>query len=256
MLFIFAAALFHLHFWFGVSAIFKRNDVVDIGWAMGFILLTWTGLLTHQNITETDLRTLIISGLVTLWGFRLALYLFSRSRGRPEDYRYQEMRQNWGAKFWIHSYTRVYFFQTVLLVLIAMPTSYAMTHASAVPLGTLCYLGLALFFIGFIFEVVADYQMQSFRSNPANKGKLMMSGLWAYSRHPNYFGEITLWWGIFLVVLEIPGAWWTFVGPLLLTLLILKVSGVPLLEKKYSSHKDWATYKAKTNCIIPWPPRS
>jgi steroid 5-alpha reductase family enzyme len=238
--------------WFIVSIIRKRNDVADIAWGLGFVLLAWFSFLLSA---ENNWRSLIINFLVTIWGLRLAWHIFQRNRNKPEDSRYLAWRKQWGKWFLLRSYFQVYILQGILIFLISVPVLF-INNNIAFSITGLDFLGLIIWTIGFFFEVVGDWQLTQFIKDPSNKGKLMQSGLWQFSRHPNYFGEVTQWWGIFLIALSIPYGWMTIVGPLTITSLILFVSGVPLLEKKYAGRADFETYKRRTSKLIPLPKRS
>ncbi len=236
--------------WFVVSLIQHRNDVADIAWGLGFVLMAWTSLWLTQN---SSARTLVVCSLVTVWGIRLAWHIHQRNRNKTEDYRYLAWRKAWGKWFYLRSYLQVYLLQGSLLFLIILPVL-TIHQYSTTPLGWLDLCGIVVWFIGFYFEVVGDAQLAEFRRISTNKGKLMQSGLWAYTRHPNYFGEVTLWWGIWLASLAVSNHWFTIIGPLTITLLILKVSGIPLLEKKMSEHPEFASYQRRVSKFFPLPP--
>lgn len=238
--------------WFLLSIIKKRNDVADVAWGVGFVLVAWISLFIYGAY---GIANVIVALLVTLWGARLALHIALRHRGKLEDYRYSKWREQWRF-FYTRSYFQVFMLQGALLLLVSAPVW--VLNMESVSLSPLILLGLFVWGVGFFFEVVGDLQLRRFLAQPQNKGKLMQSGLWKYSRHPNYFGEITCWWGLWLVVLfSVPISWGLFalIGPLTITILILKVSGVPLLEEKMKSHPDFAEYKRKTSILIPLPPR-
>ena len=235
--------------WFLVSVIKKRNDVADIAWGLGFILMVWMAWL----LSQPSYRALLVNLLVTIWGIRLASHIYLRNKNKPEDVRYLEWRKTW-KNFYIRSYLQVFLLQGLFLFLISLPVM-QINHQVTNALGWSDLLGLAIWAGGFYFESKGDKQLKEFISNPANKGKLMDQGLWRYSRHPNYFGEVTQWWGIFVIAMSTPGALFTIVGPLTITTLILFVSGVPLLEKKYAGRADFEEYKKRTSIFLPLPPR-
>ena len=238
----------YMNFWFVVSLLTKRNDVADVAWGLGFVLLAWASFF----IGETNgIIGIIVTLLVTVWGLRLAWHVHSRNKGKAEDYRYLAWRKEWGKWFYPRSYAQVYMLQGALLFLIVLPVLVINKNFGG-DLNILVMLGIAVWIVGFFFEVVGDWQLARFIKNEANKGKLMTRGLWRYTRHPNYFGEVTLWWGIWLVALSVPYGWLTIIGPLTITVLILKVSGIPMLEKKMAEHPDFAEYKKKTSVFIPW----
>lgn len=236
--------------WFILAIVKKRNDVADIAWGLGFVLLAWSAMV----IAQPSLRGLMVNILVTVWGGRLAWHIGQRNKNKPEDYRYAAWRKEWGKLFYLRSFIQVYLLQGLFLFLIVQPVLFIHNSTNQV-LTLLDGVGLAIWVIGFYFESVGDKQLKDFISNPANKGKLIETGLWRYSRHPNYFGEVTQWWGLFIVALSLPGAVLTIIGPLTITTLILFVSGIPLLEKKYAGRADFEEYKKRTSVFIPLPPK-
>jgi len=246
-----ASVLIYMTGWFVAAQIRGRNDIADVAWGLGFIFVAAVSLVTGDAYSP---RGLLVSGLVLIWGLRLALHIHCRNRGRGEDPRYRKWREEWGRWFVLRSFLQIFMLQGLLLVLVAMPVVYVNT-SPAVSLGWLDLLGLAVWLYGFCFESVGDWQLLKFIRNPGNKGKLMVTGLWRYTRHPNYFGEVTLWWGIWLMALALPGGELTVIGPLTITILILKVSGIPMLEKPYEGRTDFQEYKRRTSAFFPLPPR-
>jgi steroid 5-alpha reductase family enzyme len=236
--------------WFVVSWAKKRNDVADIAWGLGFVLLAWTSFFLAG---VSGLRGLLVCILVSIWGLRLAWHIHKRNKGKVEDYRYLAWRKEWGKWFYLRSYAQVYLLQGFLLFLIVFPVLF-ITQGWGSPLGWFDFVGVAVWILGFYFETVGDAELARFIKNPENKGKLMQSGLWAYTRHPNYFGEVTMWWGFWLIALSLPYGWLGIIGPLTITFLILKVSGIPLLEKKMEENPDFTEYKRKTSMFIPMFP--
>ncbi len=234
-----------------ISLLKKRNDVADVAWGLGFVILAWVSFLLSGN---SGTRGLVVNLLVSIWGLRLAWHIYSRNKGKTEDYRYLSWRKEWGKYFFLRSYLQIYILQGFLLFLIILPV-FVIQNNSVASLGWLDFFGVAVWLFGFYFEVVGDGQLAHFIKNPANKGKLMQSGLWAYSRHPNYFGEVALWWGIWLLSLAVPNGWLTIIGPLTITLLILKVSGIPMLEKKMAENPQFAAYKRRVSVFIPLIPK-
>jgi len=241
----------YMTLWFVVSIIKKRNDVADTAWGLGFVLLAWTSFFLSD---DSGMRGLLVGALVSIWGLRLAWHIHRRNRGKGEDYRYLAWRKEWGNWFYPRSYLQVYLLQGALLFLIVLPVLMINKNAGSA-LGLLDLVGVAVWLIGFYFESVGDAQLARFIKDPSNKGKLMQSGLWAYTRHPNYFGEVTQWWGIWLIALSVPNGAWAIIGPLTITYLILKVSGIPMLEKKMSEHPDFSEYKRQVSMFIPLPRR-
>jgi steroid 5-alpha reductase family enzyme len=226
----------------------KNNAVVDIAWGLGFVLVAWTTFL----YSEMQLINYIITIIVSLWGLRLGYYLFKRNWNKIEDYRYQEMRKTWIKYPLLQAYLKVYMLQMILMFIISLPIIYINSTVSNLSLIT--YFGIIIWIIGYFFEVVGDYQLKQFVSNPVNKGHIMKTGLWKYTRHPNYFGEATMWWGIYLIALSING-YLTIISPLLINYLLVFVSGVPLLEKKYKDNPEFKEYAKVTSVFIPLPPK-
>ncbi len=245
-----AAGLFvYMSIWFAFSLVKKRNDVADIAWGLGFVLMAWFSFFLSNN---SGTRGLLTCFLVSIWGLRLASHIHARNQGKPEDYRYLAWRNEWGKWFYIRSYFQVYLLQGLFLALIVMPVLFINKNMGGA-LGLYDVFGVAVWLLGFYFEAVGDAQLAQFIKNPANKGKLMQSGLWAYTRHPNYFGEVAQWWGIWLIALAVPQGWFGIIGPLTITFLILKVSGIPMLEKKMAEKPEFAEYKRKVSMFIPLP---
>jgi steroid 5-alpha reductase family enzyme len=233
--------------WFMVSLFKKRNDVADIAWGLGFTLIAWTSFLLSGG---SGTRGILAGILVSIWGLRLAWHIHKRNMGKAEDYRYLAWRKEWGNWFYIRSYFQVYLLQGLFLFLIVLPVL-LINKSIGSGLGILDFVGVAVWLVGFYFESVGDAQLARFIKNPENKGKIMQSGLWAYTRHPNYFGEVTQWWGLWLVALSVPYGLVGIIGPITITFLILKVSGIPMLEKKMEENPEFAEYKKKTSVFIP-----
>jgi steroid 5-alpha reductase family enzyme len=245
------AVLVYMTGWFIVAQIRGRNDLADVAWGLGFILAAGVSLVAAGSYTP---RGLMVSGLVMVWGVRLALHIHSRNRSRGEDPRYRKWREEWGRWFVLRSFLQVFMLQGVLLVLVAMPVIF-INVSPTTPIIWLDFLGVGVWLTGFSFEAIGDWQLLRFIRNPANRGRLMTGGLWRYTRHPNYFGEVTLWWGIWLLALSLSAGWLTIIGPLTITILILKVSGIPMLEKPYLERADFKEYRRRTSAFFPLPPR-
>ncbi len=232
-----------------IAANKRDNSIADIAWSIGFVFIAISNLILAEQVY---LRQWIVTGLVGIWGFRLALHIYLRSRGKPEDFRYAEMRRRWGNRASLKSFTHVFMFQGSILLMIAYPI--IMVNANPTPGVTLFdLLGILLWTFGFLFETIADAQLQRFirtAKTPANP--IMTRGLWKYSRHPNYFGEAVVWWGIFFIVLSISKGWLAIFSPMIITFLLLKVSGIPLLEKKYRDNPAYQEYASRTSIFIPW----
>jgi len=169
--------------------------------------------------------------------------------------RYAILRKDWGKWFVLRSYLQIFLLQGMLLFVIAFPVL-IINKGIGIEFNLLDFVGILVWILGFFFESVGDKQLSEFIKNPANKGKLMQQGLWQYTRHPNYFGEVTQWWGIWLIALNAPNGWFGIIGPIMITFLILFVSGVPLLEKKYAGRADFEEYKKRTSIFIPLPPKN
>jgi steroid 5-alpha reductase family enzyme len=214
-------------------------------------LLSWSAWLSHGERTP---RAFLALALVTAWGLRLAIHLIVRRRGHGEDFRYASMRAAHGARFWIVSLATVFGFQGLLMVLVATPVLAAVVRP-AVPLGPIDAAGALLWLLGFLFESIGDAQLATFRAQPTNRGRALDTGLWRYTRRPNYFGDAVQWWGLGLLGLA-AGAPWTLVSPLVMTFLLVQVSGAFLLEKTLiETRPAYRNYVARTSGFIPWPPR-
>jgi len=243
---------FYMKAWFLFSLLVKRNDVADIAWGLGFLLVTLAAYLPQGIFLD---RGLLVALLVTIWASRLSLHIYLRNRGRAEDYRYQAWRKEWGRAFYIRSYFQVFVLQGFLLLIVSSPAVVASVYRGT-NWGILDLLGLFVWTVGFLFESVGDWQLARFIKNLENKERLIQQGLWQYTRHPNYFGEVAQWWGIWLIALSTPYGWLSIIGPFAITILILKVSGIPLLEKKMAENPEFEAYKKKTSIFIPLLPRS
>jgi steroid 5-alpha reductase family enzyme len=231
----------------------RNASVVDTFWGLGFVLVAWTTFFVAEGYAG---RRLLISGMVTIWGVRLAVHIASRSWGHGEDRRYRAWRKRAGGRFWWMSLFTIFGMQGILLWVIALGVQAGQIARLPAAFTWLDALGALVWAVGFGFEALADRQLTRFKSNPANRGHVMDRGLWAYSRHPNYFGEMLMWWGIFLVVFFTPGGIWTIVSPLTITFLLLRVSGVTLLEKTIvDSRPGYADYQRQTSAFVPWFPK-
>ena len=239
----------YANFWFIVSLYIKRNDFIDVAWGAGYVLLC--AYYFFAGVPSP--RAFLIYGLVFLWGTRLTVYLFLRNKNKTEDFRYLNWRKQWGKYFYIRSYFQVYLLQGFLLMIIITPVPIVAANPGG-GLFILDYAGILLWVIGFYFQALGDHQLARFKKDAGNKGKIIETGLWRYTRHPNYFGEVMMWWGIFLIALGSPGAFYGFIGPLTITLLILFVSGIPMLEEKYEGNAAYEDYKSRTGKFWPRPP--
>ena len=235
-----------------LSLALKNASIVDIFWGTGFVITAWVGFfLTPEGFLA---RKLLLCALVTIWGMRLSIHILIRNGGKPEDFRYQTWRKENGSAWWWCSFFKVFLLQGLLMWLISSPLLAAQISPLPAQLIWLDYLAVLVWAYGFFFEAVGDWQLARFKANPANKGKLLSSGVWRYTRHPNYFGDSAQWWAYFLIALA-TGAWWTVFSPIMMTLLLMRVSGVTLLEKSLKTQKPgYQEYVESTSEFIPWFP--
>ncbi len=233
---------------FVIALIRKDNSVADIAWGFGFVIVAWLTLWIVGNFYPRQLLTCI---LVLIWGSRLSIRIFRRNRGRGEDPRYRKWREEWGRFFVPRSYLQVFLLQGAILLVNISPVLIINTTSDG-SLNVLDACGLLIWMTGFIFESVGDYQLDQFLANPKNRGTIMDRGLWRYTRHPNYFGEITMWWGIYIIALSVPYGWIGFVGPLTITLMIVLVSGIPMTERLMEKTPGFEEYRRRTSVLIPW----
>ena len=235
---------------FAVGRRVGRHSVVDVAWGLGFVLVAGISLLTA---TADRGRALLLFVLVAVWGVRLAVHIHRRSRGAGEDPRYDRLLSGAPGSRDAYALRMVYLLQGALVWLIALPVQVS-AHASGA-LGAVAAAGAALWLVGFLFEAVGDAQLRRFKADPANRGRIMDRGLWAWTRHPNYFGDACVWWGLFLVA---SGSWWvllTLPAPLVMTFLLTRGSGQRLLDEHMSGRPGWAEYARRTSAFVPLPPR-
>jgi steroid 5-alpha reductase family enzyme len=234
-----------------VSLALRDASVIDPVWPLGFVAVAITAFVAGDG---DEGRRLLLLVLVAVWGLRLSGYLIIRNAGKGEDFRYAAMREKRGRHFWIISLVTVFMLQGVLMWIVSLPVQLA-----AVPdrgLGWLAVTGAVIWGIGVAFESIGDWQLARFKANPDSRGKVLDTGLWRYTRHPNYFGDVLVWWGIFLIAAESGAGAWGIAGPLLMTLLLVKVSGAGLLEKDIATRRPgYAEYVRRTSGFIPRPPR-
>lgn len=253
MIWFFLTLIFVSIFWYTLSVFFKRNDIADIAWgANAVILALFAFFLTEVSFFSP--QGILLFALI-FWGVRLSWHITKRIFQKSEDPRYAKYRKEWGSLFALKSFLFIFLGQAFLIGIIAITPLYVYTYGEYFSWNLLSFLGVILWVFGFFFESLADKQLKTFLTNPENKGKLMRQGLWKYSRHPNYFGEATMWWGIFLILLSFPFGWIALISPLTITFFLLKVTGVPLAEKSLQNHPDFPDYKKKTNIFFPLPPR-
>jgi steroid 5-alpha reductase family enzyme len=244
-----AAVLTVLTVVWAVSLKLKDASVADVCWGLGCVLLAWLYVARSPALTP---RSWVVALLITLWGGRLSLHIFRRNHGRGEDPRYRAMRASHGRAFWWRSLFVVFWLQGALLWFVAIPVFVAIRAPQPASLTIVDLAGVVIFAVGFAFEVVGDVQLARFKLDPANRGKVLDSGLWRYTRHPNYFGDAALWWGVFVVAAATPDGWQTLLSPLVMTLLLLRVSGVTLLEDSLKVSKPgYGDYINRTSAFVP-----
>ncbi|CCV64258.1 Steroid 5-alpha reductase domain protein [Alteracholeplasma palmae J233] len=242
---------------FIIGQVKKNNGLIDIFWGLGFVVVALTGLIYKNNYS---LLSLVIVGVTLLWGLRLGIYLFIRNWNKKEDFRYVKMREKWKTHLKTKAFFKVYLTQAIILYVVSMPiqlTLYFDIKVDELLQYILLGVGVCFWLIGYFFEVVGDTQLRRFIKNPNNKGKIIQTGVWKYTRHPNYFGEVVMWWSIFVISLATLNinVIYGIVSPIIMTLLLLFVSGVPLLEKRYRDHAEYQEYAKKTSIFIPWFPK-
>ncbi|WP_231956472.1 DUF1295 domain-containing protein [Posidoniimonas polymericola] len=236
----------------GLSLAKRDASVADPVWGLCFVLIAWVAVSRSQSPAAGEW---LVAAMVTLWGLRLSGYLIYRNWGHGEDHRYAAMRDKHGGWFPLISLATVFGLQAALAWIIALPLQVGMVEPDAI--GPLTLLGAAVWAVGLAVESTADLQLARFKADPSHQGQVMDRGLWRYSRHPNYFGEFVLWWGIYLAAAESGSWWWTIIGPLTISVLLLKVSGVTLLEKSLSQRLDaYGDYARRTSAFVPWPPKN
>jgi steroid 5-alpha reductase family enzyme len=227
----------------------KNSSIVDPFWGPGFAVVAWSAYLLAD---EPGGRGLLVAVLVSVWGLRLGLHLTIRNLGKGEDFRYQAFRRRWRGPYWIVSLFRVFLLQALLLWVVSLPVQVAMVDGGTP--GAIAWVGVVLWMVGLFFETVGDLQLVRFKRDPANQGKVMDRGLWGLTRHPNYFGDFAVWWGHFLVAVAGWGSAWTVVGPVVMSILLLRVSGVALLEKSLTKRRPgYEEYARRVNAFLPWP---
>lgn len=240
---------------FGLSRVLKRTDVVDAAWAVACITAVVTSFLLNQHQLQIGYNVqTVATTLVFVWGVRLSYHIIRRLLARPEDPRYIELRKNWKGNEVISSYIRIFVLQAVLAVAVASAVVCVnLSEPAAMSIGA--WIGVGVWIGGFVFEAVGDRQLRRFTKQQSNRGKLMTTGLWRYTRHPNYFGEAVQWWGLFIMALTLPMGWAGVLSPVLITYLLLYISGVPLAEKALEKKRGWKAYAARTSIFVPRLPR-
>jgi steroid 5-alpha reductase family enzyme len=237
-----------------LSLALKDSSIVDVFWGAGFVVTNWIYFALTPDGFPT--RKALVSVLVTIWGLRLSLYILWRNWGKGEDFRYRKWRTEAGAQWWWRSFFKVFLLQGVLMWIISAPLLAAQISPTPDRLTLLDFVALPVWAIGFFFEAVGDWQLARFKADPANKGKVLRTGVWRYTRHPNYFGDATQWWAYYLIAAAASGGYWTIFSPLIMTALLLRVSGVALLEKTLTKTKpEYQEYVETTSAFLPWFPR-
>lgn len=237
-----------------LSLLIRDASIVDIFWGAGFVITGWVYFFLSPS--EIGIRRILFMVLLTVWGLRLAIHIGKRNIGKGEDFRYRKWREENGTRWWWYSFFQVFLLQGFLMWIIGLPSLAVQYYAGEGGLTWLDYLAVAIWAIGFFFEAVGDWQLGRFKANPANQGKLLTSGVWRYTRHPNYFGDAAQWWGFYLLALATGNGWWTIISPLIMTYLLRNVSGVAMLEKTLKSTKPgFEEYVNTTNAFFPWFPK-
>ncbi len=245
ILFVYFTAIFLL------AMAIRNAAILDIFWGAGFVLVAW---VSYPGFADAGVAATLSVVFVTVWGTRLTVHILRRNWKKPEDFRYQEFRRQWGRLYPLRAYVQLFLGQGLFMYLISLGFLWIHIHGMRQH-GALVVLGAVVWGIGFLFEAVGDAQLRSFLRQPENRGRILQDGLWRYTRHPNYFGEATLWWGIFLMALGTGAPLYTVISPLTITILVRFVSGVPMLEKSFSTVEGYAEYQARTPIFFPWFPR-
>ncbi|MEX2438174.1 MAG: DUF1295 domain-containing protein [Candidatus Babeliales bacterium] len=233
---------------FLIALIKKDNSIVDISWGIGFILIALISLIMHGLYLPLQI---ILTLLICVWGLRLSLRIYQRNKGKGEDPRYAQWRKEWGSWTPIRSFFQIFMLQGALMLIIAYPII-TINSSKMLTVTWVQILGIVVWCIGFFFEAIGDYQLDQFLKNPIHKDTICTVGLWRYTRHPNYFGESLLWWGIFLMALSTPYGWTIIISPLTITYLLLYVSGIPMTERMFIGNQAYEQYKKETNAFFPW----
>jgi len=237
-----------------LSLAIKDASIVDIFWGTGFVISGWVYyFLAPEGFLA---RKLLLIALATTWGLRLSIHLALRNLGKGEDFRYRKWREQYSERWWYLSYVRVFLFQGFLMWLIGTPLLAAQFYPGPNRLTWLDGLAVLVWLVGLFFEAVGDWQLVRFKADPDNKGKVLRSGVWRYTRHPNYFGDAAQWWGFYFFALATGGGWWTILSPAVMSIFLRSVSGVTLLEKSLKESKPgYRDYIKSTNAFIPWFPK-
>jgi steroid 5-alpha reductase family enzyme len=245
-----SAVFLYMNILFLVAVIKRRNDLADVAWGIGFVILAATTYYFHPSF-----KTGLIFFLVFLWGGRLAWHIGLRFlKKKDEDPRYKKWREDWGKNWLLRTWAQVFMLQGLFMLLVAM-TIISVGLFDDGSWNVINVIGVVIFVFGLVFEAIGDYQLKSFLKRREASGQIMKSGLWRYTRHPNYFGEVVLWWGLWLLSFGTPYVCLALISPLTISFLILRVSGIPMLEKRYEGNPDFEDYKKTTNAFFPWKPK-
>ena len=246
-----ALALFcHMTAAFLVSLARRDNSLADVAYGLGFIVAS-TAAFLRSGLAHP--RQVLLLAMVAAWGLRLAIHILVRNWGREEDFRYRAWREAWGRTFVVRSFLQIYLLQGCVILVVLAPVLIVMADSGG-PLGWRDGAGVFVWGVGLLFEAFGDLQLLRHLRDPAQRGRVLQTGLWRFTRHPNYFGEATLWWGVLLVALGAPLGWAGVVGPLTIAFLLLKVSGIPMLEAKFRGNPEFEEYRARTSAFFPWFP--
>lgn len=244
------ATLGAMTFWWLVSLATKDASVADRWWGLGGLLICLVG----WQLADGQGPRFFVLFMVAAWGIRLSAHVYGRSQGKAEDPRYAAWRRKYGQTWWWRSLLQVFLLQGLLLWVVVAPALVTLIQPAGPSFGALDVFGILVFVVGLLIEGAADAQLQVWKNDSRNAGKVMDQGLWRYSRHPNYFGEVLVWWGIWMVAAA-HGAWWTLTSPILITFLLVRVSGVPMLEEQMAKRPGYREYVSRTSSFVPLPPR-
>lgn len=238
----------YISLWFLLGIFKKRVDVIDIAWGLGFILIA---LITFFLVPDFSYKSFLATLLVIFWGYRLASHISQRLKNSSEDFRYKKYREIWKDNFYLKLYVNMYLLQGLIMLIVALPVVLINLNGGAISFFTI--LGSMVWCFGFFIESVADTQLREFISDKKHKNEIMQYGLWKYSRHPNYFGEILQWVGLAVIAADVPLGYLAFISPALISFLLIKVSGIPPLEKRFEGNHAYDSYKKRTSMLIPLP---
>ena len=234
----------------GLSVLRKDASIIDPFWGIGFVFIVWNS----WRLSEPEHQSFLVPTLTTIWGLRLSFHLAVRNLGHDEDFRYRAMREKHGKRFWLVSLCTVFGLQGLIMWFVALPLQFSFRQTEANSVGAIA--GSVFWLVGILFESIGDWQLAQFRSKPKNQGKILDTGLWRFTRHPNYFGDFCVWWGLYVVAVAGGAPIWTVASPIVMSILLLRVSGVTLLEKSLKNSKSgYSGYASRTNSFFPWLPR-